>query len=144
MRTEQECLNLEAELALAQLENRGLKQTVVEQSANISRQEALIIQCAVDATERDALAAQLQEMREALQAMVDYAREEGKGLRMADKALATPDTSAQILARLKAAIWMEAAELYANSCAEYDAIDFESVCRAKHDELLKGLEKEHG
>jgi len=110
--------------------------------------------------ERDALAARVQEMRRLLSVMFDkyedgtpcYDEPEdgafiGYAFHLNDddfnacvKSIATPDTSAQILARRDAAIWMEAAEV----CAlKRYATDCSYALRAKADELLKGLEKEH-
>jgi len=92
--------------------------------------------------ERDALAARVQEMREAIK----KCRFDSLNMTFADldyikRAFATPDTSAQILKRRDAAIWMEAAEV----CAlKRYATDCSYALRAKADELLRGLEKEHG
>jgi len=108
--------------------------------------------------ERDALAARVQEMRVVFQVLAKgpkhyqtpdmvaselrvfcgYAQRVGNEF---DVSCPTPDTSAQILARRDAAIWMEAAEV----CAlKRYATDCSYALRAKADELLKGLEKEHG
>ena len=101
----------------------------------------------------DALAARVQEMREALGKVSMEANffDVLVIARTANEALATPDTSAQILARRDAAIWMEAAEICKAISAEETrpagkgaATDCEDALRAKADELLKGLEKEHG
>ena len=123
-----------------------------------------------------ALAARVQEMREALKWINKYPSKPSEELgyvgcrRVAGEALSTPDTSAQILARRDAATLQTAAfELekknneYANEVGyfEYDTgawvcendyancrleatDDAISFLRAKADELLKGLEKEHG
>jgi len=74
---------------------------------------------------------------------------------VAGQALDTPDTSAQIPARREAVIWMEAANWIAHTDlsslskekqAEYTLLltCYIEGFRARADELLKGLEKEHG
>jgi len=60
---------------------------------------------------------------------------------LAKKAIITPDTSAQILARRDAAIWMEAADLIKAKGVRPHYLDYVQALRAKADELLKGLEK---
>ena len=94
-----------------------------------------------------ALAARVQEMREALEAAKDCLWSYNTLTRnKVEKALATPDTSAQILARLKAAIWMEAAAMVddAQDWVDGSLEHIADALRAKADELLKGeLEKEH-
>ena len=100
--------------------------------------------------ERDALAARVQEMRDRLDYTLAYIEErddwEGREAIIADvtNELATPDTSAQILARRDAAIWMEAAEVCKDVSAEETrpagkgaATDCEEALRAKATELLK-------
>ena len=115
--------------------------------------------------ERDALAARVQEMRRLLSVMFDkyedgtpcYDEPEdgafiGYAFHLNDddfnacvKSIATPDTSAQILARRDAAIWMEAAEVLKqqHTFLTVAGMTSEQLLRAKADELLKGLEKEH-
>jgi len=63
-----------------------------------------------------------------------------------DVSCPTPDTSAQILARRDAAIWMEAAAMVddAQDWVDGSLGHITDALRAKADELLKGLEKEHG
>ena len=97
--------------------------------------------------ERDALAARVQEMREAIK----KCRFDSLNMTFADldyikRAFATPDTSAQILKRRDAAIWMEAAEVLKqqHTFLTVAGMTSEQLLRAKADELLKGLEKEHG
>ena len=104
--------------------------------------------------ERDALAARVQEMREALGKVSMEANffDVLVIARTANEALATPDTSAQILARRDAAIWMEAGEacdrqaLYFDkammSSTSHGAAKCRDALRAKAAELLKGLEEE--
>ena len=99
-----------------------------------------------------ALAARVQEMREALKWINKYPSKPSEELgyvgcrRVAGEALSTPDTSAQILARRDATIWMEAAEVLKqqHTFLTVAGMTSEQLLRAKADELLKGLEKEHG
>lgn len=109
---------------------------------------------------RDALAARVQEMREVVQYYWDNGPTSSLYYK-ANEALATPDDSAAILARRDAAIWQEAAEVCMSlkfvadnaaknrggerSAAFSEAYQYAiNALRAKADELLKGLEKEHG
>jgi len=90
--------------------------------------------------ERDALAARVREMREA----ISKCRFDSLNMTFADldyikRAFATPDTSAESLARMKAA---EVAHVWDDFGEKGDVIA--KALRAKADELLKGLEKEHG
>ena len=98
------------------------------------------------------LSARVQGMREALvsaQWAMTAPLDEWKGpvefnaLKKCNAALATPDTSAQILARRDAAIWMEAAEVLKqqHTFLTVAGMTSEQLLRAKADELLKGLEK---
>lgn len=123
--------------------------------------------------ERDALAAQVQEMREALEEVQSLISESsgvyglhlngdsspwseleqgGRFERLCGlpEALATPDTSAAILARRDAAIWMEAADEVSRTALYLDGIAltgeqvmsiYDGFCmalRAKAYALLKG------
>jgi len=111
----------------------------------------------------DALAARVREMRVVFQVLAKgpkhyqtpdmvaselrvfcgYAQRVGNEF---DVSCPTPDTSAQILKRRDAAIWMEAAEVLKqqHTFLTVAGMTSEQLLRAKADELLKGLEKEHG
>ena len=165
MRTEQEYKDLEAERDAAIASFHAAQTQVVGWQK----------QC-------EELAARVQEMREALAhnqqvfAEIYHARMKpnwftngahaaeqhffiwlNKGKVATEEALATPDTSAKIIAELKAAVWMEAAEVCnalrsaADNAAKVHAglysaafVDAyrhaEEALRAKHDELMKGVE----
>lgn len=74
--------------------------------------------------ERDALAARVAAMREALGGLVAWAydlkrQDPVSDLLKARKALATPDDSAAILARHDASIWLEAADVCERISDEY-------------------------
>lgn len=103
--------------------------------------------------ERDALAARVQEMRDAF-ALIKGGSENFKGgwsgtIQACDRCLDTPDTSAKILARMKADVCMEAADVcrhdagyYADYSVEFNAcLECEKSLRSKADELLKEPEK---
>lgn len=93
--------------------------------------------------ERDALAARVLEMREALD--MTYLLEISGGAyydfdELRTKSLATPDTSAAILARRDAAVWMEAAEV----CTDLSCIDPKDSCAEALRAKAESLEKEYG
>jgi len=110
-----------------------------------AERDALLAEHKVCLESEYALAARVQEMREAgygVRRFVMHYAASASTSRLAERfrvALATPDHTAQILARRDAAIWMEAAEV---CYLKRYAADCSYALRAKSAELLKGLEEE--
>lgn len=173
MRTEQEYTNIEAErdALLRKVEaNEQYEQALKDDARNQIQEltEALEAwkasayrsqtDCAVAGAtiqqlkdERDALAARVQEMREAL-LWCHHVSGKVQASGVVERLASTPDTSVQILARHDAATLQRAAQIFRGEVpfnfvaadGYSNGFDVASELDYMAYELLKGLEKEHG